>query len=480
MTAPDSSGPSAGSEVIVAGAGPAGLAAAFRLQQAGHRVLVLEAGSRAGSKMITARRDGFLIDKGAVFLATTYASVLGIARDAGIDAELVPGGLILGLARDGRIHHIDGGHLARDFVRTGALSPRAKLTAARLVTEAVRARKAVPTRIVEAGRYDGVTVADWAAGNTSPEVADYLIGPLVRGVFAAEPEEVSRVDFLGILSLLLGAKLLAFREGMGYYADQLAKRLDVRLGAEVHEVRQNADGADVTWSEADGSEHKRSVAGAVVALPAHAAAAVRTDIDPWRLEFLNSVRPETLVWPNIALAKAPAGLDATFTMIPRSEHPFLGGIYCDHNKAPGRAPAGKGLLSLAPMKAWCARHHDDDDDSLARAMVGAVDQFVPGTADQVEFVEISRWEHQYLPVGHFARLGEFRFRSARDDTTVMLAGDHLGATSLSAATASGEAAASALMAQLAGRGARTKRPMPVPLRSRSSRARATGRDQRTA
>jgi hypothetical protein len=60
--------------------------------------------------------------------------------------------------------------------------------------------------------------------------------------------------------MFVGAKLLAFREGMGYYADQLAGRLDVTLGADVLEVRQADD--DVTWREADGTEQTRSVAGA--------------------------------------------------------------------------------------------------------------------------------------------------------------------------------------------------------------------------
>jgi oxygen-dependent protoporphyrinogen oxidase len=443
--------PATGSEVIVAGSGPAGLAAAFRLHQAGYRVRVLEAGDRAGSKMCSARRDGFLLDKGAVFISTKYRNLLGIARDAGIDGELVPGGLVFGLVRDRHIHRLDGNHIARDFVRTAALSGRAKLTAAKLITEVLRARKASIDRITEAGQYDGVTVADWAAGNTSPEVAEYLVGALTRAIFVAEPEDVSRVEFLEIFAMLGGAKLLAFREGMGYYADQIASRVDVTLGAEVLEVRQTADGADVTWREADGGEQTRSVAGCVVALPAHAAAAVRTDLDPWRQDYLTAVRPGTLIWPNIALAKAPPGIDAVCTILPRSEHPFLAGIYCDHNKAPGRAPSGKGLVSLALTAGWCARHQDDHDDELAHATVQALDQFLPGTSEQVEFVEISRWQHQFCPLGHYARLGEFRFRSARDDKTVTLAGEYLAATTLSGATASGEAAAAALAGALAGR-----------------------------
>jgi hypothetical protein len=38
---------------------------------------------------------------------------------------------------------------------------------------------------------------------------------------------------------------------------------------------------------------------------------------------MNAVCPSKLVWPNIAPAKGPPGFDPTFTMVPRSEHPFL-------------------------------------------------------------------------------------------------------------------------------------------------------------
>ncbi|HEX6389839.1 MAG TPA: FAD-dependent oxidoreductase, partial [Solirubrobacteraceae bacterium] len=112
--------------IIVAGGGPSGLAAAFRLQQAGHAVRVLEAADRAGSKMCSERRDGFLLDKGAYFIPTTHRNLLGIARDAGIDSELVPGGFVFGLVRDGQIHELDGDRIARAFARTPALSARGK------------------------------------------------------------------------------------------------------------------------------------------------------------------------------------------------------------------------------------------------------------------------------------------------------------------------------------------------------------------
>jgi oxygen-dependent protoporphyrinogen oxidase len=430
-------------DVIVAGGGPSGLAAAYRLQQAGHRVRVLEAGARAGSKMAVRRRDGFLLDTGAIFLPSTYDHLLGIAREIGLGDELAEGAFVFGLVAHGQVHHLDGTRPLRSFARLGSLSRRAKAECVRLTPEAARSRLATPARIEEAGRFDTETLAAWAERALTPELRERLVSPAIRGIFASEPNQVSRVEFLGILALFAGARLLAFREGMAAYPDALAARLDVACGAEVREITQTADGARVTWRDAAG-EHVDDVRGCVVALPAQLAAQVRPDLDAWRAGWLGAVRRGKVLTPNIALSREPAGLHAAYTMVPRVEHPFVGGLSLDHLKGPGRVPAGKALITPTLMTAWCEAHFEDDDDAIARTVIEAIETLVPGTAGAAEFVEVARWEQQYSPVGHYAQLAEFRARTRSEDRTVHLAGEYLSAPNLNAATASGEAAAAAL------------------------------------
>jgi protoporphyrinogen/coproporphyrinogen III oxidase len=270
------------------------------------------------------------------------------------------------------------------------LTTAGKLKAVSLAPEVMRVRKAAVGRIVEAGPFDNQTLGERANAALPRELSNYLISAAIRGIVAVEPDEVSRVEFLGIVSLFMGAKLVAFRKGMAQYADLLAAQLDVRLNARVTSVRQHDDGATVTWVERDG-EHTETV--------------------------------------------------------PRAEHPYLGGFACDHNKAPGRAPAGKGLLSLTLTNDWCEKHWHDDDQ-LSKASVEAAETVIPGVAGKVEFVELSRWEQQYSPVGHYAQLGAYRARTKRLEKTVHLCGEYLAAPNLSAATASGESAAKALAAEL--------------------------------
>ena len=82
MNAPTTgSGPS----VIVVGGGPSGLSAAFRLQQAGCTVTVLEDDAQAGGKVRTEVRDGFVMDQGASVLPQAYTYVMQLLHDAGGD-----------------------------------------------------------------------------------------------------------------------------------------------------------------------------------------------------------------------------------------------------------------------------------------------------------------------------------------------------------------------------------------------------------
>jgi len=60
------------SQVIVVGAGIAGLTAAYHLQNNGVDVVVLESSSRVGGRMVTDVVDGYVIDGGAQFLSSSH------------------------------------------------------------------------------------------------------------------------------------------------------------------------------------------------------------------------------------------------------------------------------------------------------------------------------------------------------------------------------------------------------------------------
>lgn len=90
-------------DVVVVGAGVAGLAAAHRLISAGVTTVVLEAAPYVGGRMSTEKVDGFRLDRIGQFLSTSYPE---LRLTPGLDALLLrpfaPGVL---LHSDGRHHH---------------------------------------------------------------------------------------------------------------------------------------------------------------------------------------------------------------------------------------------------------------------------------------------------------------------------------------------------------------------------------------
>ncbi|MBP5866880.1 MULTISPECIES: NAD(P)/FAD-dependent oxidoreductase [Streptomyces] len=115
-------------DVIVVGAGVAGLAAAGHLTRAGLRTTVLEAGPAVGGRMSTEKVDGFRLDRTTRLLSTSYPE---LRRTPGLD------GLPLRPFAPGVLLHADGRHQ-----RAGATpvlrSARGALTAARALASAPR------------------------------------------------------------------------------------------------------------------------------------------------------------------------------------------------------------------------------------------------------------------------------------------------------------------------------------------------------
>jgi protoporphyrinogen/coproporphyrinogen III oxidase len=431
-------------DVVVVGGGPSGLAAAHRLSRAGVSVRVLEASDRVGGKMRTSRRGDFIVDEGAFFLPTTHRTLLATAADIGMADEIVPGGFILGIVRDGVIHDLDGDHLVSSLVRTRLLSVRAKAEAIKLVPELLRARKAGYAQMPEVGAYDTGTVSAWSRSRLSPELQEYLAETVVRGIAATSGDTASRSDFLAILALFSGAKLVSFRDGMGSYAERLARDVKTELGAEVNSVEDNGRGVTVAWTDPGGLEHVEHAAACVIATPGQTTARITPGLDEWRRSFLDRVRNGKLIILNVGLSRRPRHVKATYVLVPRASHPFLTGVMFDHHKAPGRAPADKGLLTVAVLDSWSAEHWEDSDDQIRQAVLPALEQVMPGMTDHIEFADVRRWREEYTTVGFYRDLGKFRQLCDRD-RRVQLAGDSQAFQNLESATISGLRAAERLL-----------------------------------
>jgi oxygen-dependent protoporphyrinogen oxidase len=438
-----------GKRVVVVGAGPAGLAAAYRLDRAGHEVLVLEQRDRPGGKIHTVHDGGFVLDAGATALPSSYTHLLGLARDAGIGDKIQDSGSVVGFARDGEIYNLDSAHLARDAVRTKLLSSGAKLRAMRLLWDGARIKGSLNYEDLSgAGKFDTETAESYGRRALGDEIYDYVVDTTLRGLLGTSGSVSSTIDFFFAVTKILGGTLHVFEGGSQTYTDAIASRLDVCCGADVHEVRDTGSGAEVTWRDGGGNDHVEQVDACVVAVPGSQVGPLFPQLDPVCVDYLSSLHYTDSVNCHIAMHTAPAGVPATILQVPRTIHNGLSGIILDHNKAPGRAPEGKGLLSTYSTAEWSAQLIEEDDDYVTDKVVDAVEHVLPGIGTDVDFVRVHRWRNVvvYSRPGVYAGLAEFNRHTPTG--RVRLAGDYFSCSNLNSATASGERAARQIDAAL--------------------------------
>ena len=406
-------------------------------------MVVLERRDRAGGELQTVKRDGFLMEAGATILPGAYESVMQLVRDVGMEDELLESNSLMGFMRDGEMHHLRADHLALDAARTSLLSWRSKLKVVKLLRDQLRYRSLLSYEDLSiAGRYDVETPYDYCRRRgLDGELYDYLIEPTVRGGAGVPADTISVVEFFFLWQKVLGSKLYVFDDGYTSFVERLADRMsEVRLSTTVHEIVEENGGVRVTYEDADGT-HTEAGAGAIISSMGNEVPDLVPHLAPARAQFLRDLNYTSTMSINLALKKRP-DCDASFVIVPRPVSEGLFALLLEHNKAPGRAPEGKGLISLITMNQWTIDHMEATDEEILDAIMPEVDKAIPGLREDLEFVRVNRWYPViiYSHPGLYRELG--KFHESRDRSSLIhLAGSYNSSGNVNTATTAGERAA---------------------------------------
>ena len=431
---------------VVAGAGIAGLTAAYRLQQAGWDVEVFEAEARAGGRVETIVQNGYRVDTGATAFAARYPIATQLAKELGL--RIVDTAPYLGVYRDDRIRLLRLDRLIRSGLTTDVLSLSTKLRLARVVFDVVRAgRRGMLSYddLRAAAPLDTETARDYIRRLAGAEADAYLAEPITRALLLANSDKVSRVELMSGLVNAVAGRLSTLAGGQGAIIDALLSRIDaVHLCSPVLALTETADGVRLGYRGPDGETKIADADACVVATPLPVTATIcgpaREQLAPLNhaLRFTQAI--------NVAIGTTrPANTPAFLVQLPAAEDSEICMIIVENNKAPDRAPAGHGLLSVSwEMSAAAAWTQHSDDELIERALQTVLRLF-PELRGTVDFTYVRRWPVAlpHTRVGVYQRIAEFT--STIDPASrIQFAGDYLSQTGQNTAVAWGNRAAANL------------------------------------
>jgi phytoene dehydrogenase-like protein len=399
-------------QVVVVGAGLAGLSAALRLAAAGVDVHVAEAAAHAGGRLATERVDGFVVDRGFQVLNTGYP------RAADLDLPA----LDLGWFWPGAAIRVDGR-------RSRVVDPRRRPTAA---LDTLRAPIGSPVRKAAVAAYSAraaYTSVDRLSREPETSAEERLrragVGdtalerffrPFLAGVLLEDRLETSS-RYLDLLwrSFARGAIGLPAR-GMQAVGEQLAGRVGV---GRVHlRVRVTAVSGDAVTTEAG---RTRADAVVVATDPDTAAALVPglTASAPRQVTTHLHVLPSSPTGEPLLVLGTPGGRLVNSAVLTDAQ--------------PAYSPDDRALVassSLAPTR-----------EPDVRAEVAALHGIGPGDLQHLTSVTVPQAQPAAVP--------PLRLRQPVDlGGGLFVAGDHRDTPSIQGAMASGARAARAVLRAL--------------------------------
>lgn len=444
--------------VAVIGGGPAGLAAAWSLAEAGVAVTLYEAGVVAGGLLRSDTLEGAPLDVAIQLLGSYYDETIRLADEVGASGLLARAPGRDALWRGGRAHGLSYGSVI-SMAGSSALPVGLKFHLASRYLPFLRrhSRELDPAEPVRAVALDRESIAAWGARELGEDFVDLLVYPQLAAYYGLTPAGTSAGFYHSLARAGLDLQLYAVRGGMSELAAAVVRALvergvRVRTESEVVAVGGAPGRMRVEWST--GAELHDA---AILAVPAPVARALMGPVDQpggagqpaaaARLgEWLAGVR-----FADEAVAALSLGcalpVDYFGLSFPEGTPPGdkLAAICVQGSKGAGLNAPGREVLVLVPAPAVMSRIVAATPREALDLLLPSVELVYPGIREQVTRARVYRFpggRALFYP-GYLEHLRHF------DPTWLPpgleLAGDYLVAPTVEGAVRSGRRAAARLL-----------------------------------
>ena len=359
----------------IVGGGLAGLAAAYRLQNAGHEVTVFEAGDRVGGLAASYETRGDRIEKFYHHLSKTEEAIVELAEELGLGDRVEWRVGENAYYVDGVAHPLD---TPWEIAAYPHLSAYDKFRLA-MLTLGVDVRGGVPRRDTyeDLEAFEDVPIKEFLLEHTTRGVYEYFFEPLLDAKFGSRKEDVSaawllgRIRFRGERDVLRGEILGYFEGGFAVLLDALAEavgRENVVTGARATEVgfEDGRTGVESLTVRTDAGTETHDVDGVVVAtMPDVLEALTGYECD---IDFQGSV---------CAVVSMDERLTDTYWLNVADEAPF--GALVEHtNFVPPERYGGEHLLYVASyVQDESEELWQLDDDAVRELWLDGVESLFP-------------------------------------------------------------------------------------------------------
>jgi oxygen-dependent protoporphyrinogen oxidase len=418
--------------IVVVGAGIAGLTAAYRLQQAGHQVTVLEARPNVGGRMITIEWDGMKFDPGAEFVTGADKYLLELVRQLGIEDKLIDyseeqTGFEVTVMRDGKLHTVNFMSIASYFGWTG-VSLGARLSMLKLLPHMLRYGRVDVFHPADAPGDDSVGMEQFFSQKINEEMFEYWVEPTMDVFCSYVPEDLSAKMLLLLFGSYLGQKLYTFEGRIGFFPDTLAGVLDVTLRAPVSKIAWKPEGGASVHYQVEGVDKKLEADAVVVAVPGDVVLDLFEQPQPAWQAFFPQVGYTRVGLVYYLLENDDPVFDRGGIMFPRREPWKLAALGWE------RKPDGR-VWVMSDLKAYL---YDSsmDDETLEQTITTEVVRAMPEIEHCITNQKVFRWPRKVptFPVGYLSALKQFT--ADPQEGPVYFCGDYLVGPSTGSALAS--------------------------------------------